>query len=40
MREGLIEVVQAEVYAPLHARRLARPATDEEGDGAQSGGMS
>jgi len=40
MREGLIEVVQAEVYAPLHARRLAPPATDEEGDGAQSGGTS
>jgi len=40
MREGLIEVVQSEVYAPLHARLLARPETDQEGDGGHSGGLS
>jgi segregation and condensation protein A len=28
MREGLIEVVQAEAYSPLHVRRAARPAGD------------
>ncbi len=37
MREGLIEVVQAEVYAPLHVRLLARPANDSEVVGAESG---
>jgi len=40
MREGLIEVVQAEIYAPLHARLLARPERGAEGDGAQSGGVT
>jgi len=36
MREGLIEVVQAEVYAPLHVRLLARPANDSEAAAAES----
>jgi len=40
MREGLIEVVQAEVYAPLHVRLLSRPEKGAEGDAVQSGSVN
>jgi segregation and condensation protein A len=35
VREGLIEIVQAEIYAPLHARRAAQPqaALQDSADG-------
>jgi len=37
MREGLIEVVQAEVYSPLHVRLMAKPANDPTAEEAGSG---
>ena len=40
MREGLIEVVQAEVYAPLHVRLLSRPEKGAEDDAVQSGSVN
>jgi len=40
MREGLIEVVQAETYAPLHARLVARPDSEALGSGARTDAAS
>ena len=40
MREGLIEVVQAEAYAPLHVRLTVREAPAEVADGSSSAGAA
>jgi segregation and condensation protein A len=40
MREGLIEVVQAEPYSPLHARLTARQPEALPADGGQADAAS